>query len=204
MSNIDTSWGYTIIDAETLPDIITEQEFNTYTGGKYAGDTRIPSTISSASLVLRNHCGWHLTGSLTCKIEWTVTNRGIVRSGRDMLIQLPTRCLTSITSVKIAGDETTDHTFQTNGLLTIYDVCVSDRRDLIEVEFVSGVTTADAIKEMVAQMVTFSLAKSYGVTAEAAGGVSITYNSAWTNGSFNSIMDINAGLLAPYKLEGVF
>ena len=204
MSNIDTSWGYTILNVETLPDIITEEEFNTYTGGKYAGDTRIPSTISSASLVLRNHCGWHLTGSFSCKIEWTVTNRGIVRSGRDMLVQLPTRCLTGVTSVKIAGDETTDFTFQTNGLLTIYDVSVSDRRDLIEVEFVSGVTSANAIKEMVAQMVTFSLSRSYGVTAEAAGGVSITYNSAWTNGSFNSVMGNNAGLLAPYKLEGVF
>ena len=89
-------------------------------------------------------------------------------------------------------------------MLTVYDVCVSDRRDIVEVEFTSGIFDDSAIKELCSQMVTFGLARSYGVTSEAAGGVSITYNSAWTNGSFNSIMGNNAGLLAPYRLEGVF
>ena len=199
-----TSWGYELTDAESLSDIITAEEFNTYTAGRYTGDVRIPSGISAASLALRNHCGWHLTGSLACKVEWTITNRGIVRSGRDLLIQLPTRFLSGITSVKIADEETTDYTYQTNGLLTVYDVAISDRRNIVEVVFTTGVDDANALKELVAQMVTLNLARSYGVTAEAAGGVSITYNASWTNGSFNSIMDNNAGLLAPYRLEGVF
>lgn len=199
-----TNWGYELTDAQSLADIITVEEFNTFTAGRYSGDVRIPSGIAAASLALRNHCGWHLSGSLACKISWTINNRGIVRNGRDLLIQLPTRSLSGITSVKIGGEETTDYTYQTNGMLTVYDVCVSDRRDIVEVEFTSGIFDDSAIKELCAQMVTFGLARSYGVTSEAAGGVSITYNSAWTNGSFNSIMGNNAGLLAPYRLEGVF
>lgn len=199
-----TSWGYTIEGESTLSDIITTAEFNSFTASRYAGDSRIAPGIAAASLALRNHCGWHLCGSLSCSISWTVKNRGIIRSGSDILVQLPARFVTSVTSVKVAGDTTTDYSFQTNGLLTIYDAAVSGRRDLIEVEYVAGISDSSAIKELVAQMVTFNLAKSYGVTSEAAGGVSITYNSGWTNGSFNQIMDNNAGLLAPYRLEGVF
>ena len=68
----------------------------------------------------------------------------------------------------------------------------------------AGTTTASALKDLVVQMVTLSIVKSPGVTSEAAGGVSVTYNSAWTNGSFDAILANNAGMLAPYRLEGVF
>ena len=199
-----TTWGYELTDVDVLPDIISTEEFNTYTANRYAGDTRISPGIKAASLALRNRCGWHLSGSLSCKISWTITNRSIIRYGNDLLIQLPTRFVTGITSVSVAGVAYTDFSFQTNGILTVYDVAISDRRDLVEVVYTAGFTDTSAIKELVAQMVTMTLAKSYGVTSEAAGGVSITYNSAWTNGSFNQLMDNNAGLLMPYRLEGVF
>lgn len=199
-----TSWGYSLSDGASLSDIITTAEFNTFTANRYSGDTRIAPGIAAASLALRNHCGWHLSGSISCEISWTITNRGIVRRGSDLIIQLPTRFLTGITSIKIAGTSTTDYTYQTNGLLTVYDVSVADRRTLIEVVYTAGLSDASAIKELVAQMVTYTVAKSYGVTSEAAGGVSITYNSSWTNGSFDAIFSNNAGVLAPYRLEGVF
>lgn len=199
-----TTWGYELPDAESLPDIISVEEFNTATANRYAGDTRISPGIKAASLALRNRCGWHLTGSLSCKITWTVMNRGIIKHGSDLMIQLPAKFVSGITSVAVAGTNITDFSFQTNGLLTVYDAPVCGRRDVIEVVYTAGIPDASEIKEMVAQMVTMNVAKSYGVTSEAAGGVSITYNSAWTNGSFNQIMDNNAGLLMPYKLEGVF
>ena len=47
-------------------------------------------------------------------------------------------------------------------------------------------------------------AKDIKLGLDLAGGVSITYNSAWTNGSFSSVLDNNVALLAPYRLEGVF
>lgn len=199
-----TSWGYELPDIEVLPDIISTEEFNTMTANRYSGDVRISSGIAAASLALRNYCGWHLTGPLTCKISWTATNLGIIRHGRDITIQLPTRFLSAVDSVKVAGEEFTDFTFQTNGLLTLYDVHIRNRRDIVEVEYTAGISDASAVKDLIAQMVTLPLAKSYGVTSEAAGGVSITYNSAWTNGSFSQILENNAGLLAPYRLEGVF
>ena len=199
-----TNWGYTLTDTESLADIITAEEFNTMTAGRYSGDVRIPSGIASASLALRNFCGWHLSGSLACKISWTATNRGVIRHGRDITIQLPARFITAINSVEVAGEEFTDFSFQVNGLLTLYDVPRLDRRDTVEVEYTAGISDTSAIKDLVGQMVTLTLAKSYGVTSEAAGGVSITYNSAWTNGSFSQVLENNTGLLAPYRLEGVF
>lgn len=200
-----TSWGYTLTDDEaSLSDIITETEFNAFTASRYSGDTRIAPGIAAASLALRNYCGWHLSGSYACSISWTIKNRGIIRSGSDLIIQLPARFVTAVSSVSVAGETTTDYSFQTNGLLTIYDAYVSDRRDLIEVEYTAGVSDASAIKDLVAQMVTQSIAKSYGVTSEAAGGVSITYNTSWTNGSYDKIIANSAAMLAPYKLEGVF
>lgn len=199
-----TSWGYSLSGETALADIITETEFNTMTAGRYTGDSRISPGITIASLALRNFCGWHLTGSYDCELKWTVTNRGIVRRGSDMIIQLPARFVSAIIEVKIAGEVTTDYTFQTNGLLTVYDVNTSNRRDLVEIKYTAGTTTASALKDLVVQMVTLSIVKSPGVTSEAAGGVSVTYNSAWTNGSFDAILANNAGMLAPYRLEGVF
>lgn len=199
-----TNWGYTLVNAEALPIAITVTEFNTYTGNKYVGDTRIEPSIKAASLALQNYCGWHLFGAEACKISWTIKNRGIIITGRDLLIQLPARMITGITSVTINGEATTDFTYQPNGLLTVYDVSISSRRDLIEVVYTAGVTSSDALKELVADMVTLKLAKSYGVTSEAAGGVSITYNSSWTNGSYDRVLENNAALLHPYRLEGVF
>ena len=199
-----TNWGYTLVNAEALPLAITVTEFNTYTGNKYVGDTRIEPSIKAASLALQNYCGWHLFGAQSCKISWTIKNRGIIITGRDLLIQLPSRMVTGITSVTIAGEATTDYSLQPNGLLTVYDVSISSRRDEIEVVYTAGVTSSDALKELVADMVTLKLAKSYGVTSEAAGGVSITYNSSWTNGSYDRVLENNAALLHPYRLEGVF
>lgn len=199
-----TSWGYTLENASALPIAITEAEFNTYTGGKYTGDTRIMPSVKAASLALQNYCGWHLFGAEPCKISWNIKNRGIIATGRDLLIQLPARMITGITSVTIAGEATTDYLFQPSGLLTVYDVSISDRRDVIEVEYTAGVTDSDALKELVADMATLKLAKSYGVTSEAAGGVSITYNSSWTNGSYDRVLENNAAMLHPYRLEGVF
>ena len=91
-----------------------------------------------------------------------------------------------------------------SGNLTIYDAAVSDRRSIVEVVYTAGVVSKVGIQELVAQMASLELSKSYGITSEAAGGVSITYNSSWTNGSFDRVIENNAGMLIGYRLEGVF
>ena len=48
-----TPWGY-IADTETLPDFITLEEFNAFTGRKFSGDCRVAANIPSASAAIRN------------------------------------------------------------------------------------------------------------------------------------------------------
>jgi len=199
-----TSWGYTLVDVDALPVIITESDFNTITGGRFTGDSRITSAISAASLALQNYCGWHLSGPLKCKIQWNIKNRGIIRTGPDLIVQLPARLVSSIESVKIDDEATTDYMISPSGNLTIYDAVISDRRSIVEVVYTAGVVSKVGIQELVAQMVSLELSKSYGITSEAAGGVSVTYNSSWTNGSFDRVIENNAGMLIGYRLEGVF
>ena len=44
-----------------------------------------------------------------------------------------------------------------------------------------------------------------GVTSEASGGVSVTYNATWINNSrATALPDDNKEVLAPYRLQGVF
>ena len=199
-----TSWGYTLTDVDALPVLVTEQDFNTMTGGRFTGDTRISSALSAASLAVQNYCGWHLSGPLKCKIQWNIKNRGIICNGSDLIVQLPARLVSAIESVKIDDKATTDFMLNPSGHLTIYDAAVNGRRTVIEVVYTAGVVSSAGIQELVAQMVSLELSKSYGITSEAAGGVSITYNSAWTNGSFDRVIENNAGMLAGYRLEGVF
>ena len=199
-----TSWGYSLPDATTLADIITETEFNTMTAGRYANDPRISTGIAAASQALRNYCGWHLATSMNCKVKWNVRNRGIIRSGADLLVQLPARFVSSVTSINIDNEPFTNFFADTNGMLTIFNVGPLSKQSVIEIAYIAGVMDTSGIKQLVADMVTLGLAKSYGVTSEAAGGVSITYNSNWTNGSFDRIFENNAALLNPYRLEGVF
>lgn len=203
-----TPWGYLFTDEQmtSLPDLITETEFNTATAGRYTGDTRIAPGIAAASLAVRNFCGWHLSGAYNCGIEWNAENRGITRKGSDLLVQLPARLVSEVSDVFINEEPIDDYWLETNGLLRIYDTRFSNRRDLLQVEFNAGIPdqAAGAIKDLVVQMVTLNLAKSYGIASEAAGGVSVTYNGSWTNGSFDGIIANNAGVLAPYRLEGVF
>lgn len=199
-----TSWGYTLTDVDALPVLITETDFNIMTGGRFTGDTRISSALSAASLAVQNYCGWHLSGPLKCKIQWNIKNRGIICNGSDLIVQLPARLVSAIESVKIDDKATTDFMLNPSGHLTIYDAAVNGRRTVVEVVYTAGVVSSAGIKELVAQMVSLELSKSYGITSEAAGGVSITYNSAWTNGSFDRVIENNARMLAGYRLEGVF
>ena len=61
------------------------------------------------------------------------------------------------------------------------------------------------IKELIAHRVTHAMASTSGVQSETAGGVSVTYNAAWTNNSrATALADDNKEVLAPYKVRGVF
>ena len=211
MSGILTNWGYTLTELEALPDFLTVLEFDAYTAGKYRGDVRAESMIGSASAAIRDYIGWHLYPSAACRMSERLhfADGRIKRVGRDLLVQLPARYVTAVESALIDGTEHTDLSFEPTGLLYLYDVgfCGLSRKTQITVSYTAGLPESelDAVKELVAHRVTHALAVPAGITSEAAGGVSVTYNAAWANSArATALPDDNKQVLAPYRLQGVF
>lgn len=204
-----TGWGYTITDADELAPIIQEAEFDEMTAGKYAGDQRTAPMTNAASTAIRNFCGWHLYPAQKCTFAgWVGVTRNITRTGREILMQLPAKYVSAVQGVTINGIavDPPDCLLETNGLLHIIYRAASNY-EKIEVNYTAGLPDAlmGAIKELAANRITNALANSYGVTSEAAGGVSITYNATWAaSAKATALADDNKEALAPYKLIGVF
>ena len=215
-----SSWGYSY-DAEALPALINATDFSNYTNGKFGTtDTRIASNIKSASEAIRNYCGWHISPSLTCGMLYNVANLRDAYIGGDLLIQLPATFVTSIVKIVLdavldpdsgdyIGDTITDparyELDKSNGLLRVYDVGIRDRRSKIFVKYVAGFGDAEAIKEITALRVVHALTNPYGVTSEAAGGVSVAYSSAWIGrANSTSLPSEERETLDAYRVKGVF
>lgn len=203
-----TPWGYTLTDMDVLPDVLSVNDFNAYTAGKFSGDARILSEISAASQAVRNFCGWHVYPSEGCKLQTTFYDRRVTQTGSDILIQLPARFVSAVSSVKIGSTSVSTFILETNGLLRIYGVgCGYAKYTPIEIVYMAGLpeSMAGALTEVVANRVTHALAQSYGVQSESAGGVSVTYSANWMNSASGSALpDNNKEVLTPYRLQGVF
>jgi hypothetical protein len=212
-----TTWGYTV-DAETLPDFITVQDFNAFTANKFVGDTRIAANIPSATAAIRNYCNWHIYPSLPCGVLYRVQDIRDYFVGSDLLIQLPATFITGIEKIVLNavyngstgdydGDVLADYELENNGMLRIYDVGRPDRKAKIFIKYQAGLSDAQmsAIKELTAHRVSHAVSSSYGVMSEAAGGVSVTYNSSWAgNTRSTALPDDNREVLEPYRVKGVF
>lgn len=210
-------WGY-IIDSENLPAFISVDDFHLYTNGKFAGDTRIVSTLPSASEAIRNFCGWHIAPSLTCGMVYNVLDLRDAFVGRDLLIQLPATYVTGIQKIVLnavlnpstglyEGDETDDYEIgMGDGLLRIYDVGNLNRKSRIFIKYTAGFTdTPSAIKELTADRVSHAVTNPYGVNSEAAGGVSVSYSGAWAGSANSSSLPSDSReILEAYRLKGVF
>ncbi len=215
-----TPWGY-IIDAETLPDFLTASEYNSFTGNKFAGDSRITATIPSATQSIRNYCGWHIAPNLTCGMLYRVADLRDAFTGPDLLIQLPATFVSGVEKIVLDakwnedandwdGEIITDQDcfdIQTSGLLRVYDVGPRDRKSKIFIRYTAGfgLTAIPSIKEISADMITHAVANPYGVNSEAAGGVSISYSSTWASQSGATALANNSrAVLDAYKVKGVF
>lgn len=213
---INTTWGYKLTTAETLSDFLTVTEFNTFTANKYTGDVRIEPNIHSATRSIQNYCGWHIYPNLECEMVYRVLDLRDCFVGSDLLIQLPATFVTEIKSILLncsfennewTGESTTDFDLSESGLLRIYSVGNIDRRSKIRIVYMSGLdaTQIDVLKELTAHRVTHAVSSSYGITSEAAGGVSVTYNASWAgNTRSTALPDDNKEVLNPYRVKGVF
>lgn len=204
-----TTWGYSLTDDAALPDLLTAEEFGTFSGGEYADQSeRIAAEISAASAAVRNYVGWHLAPSLGCRMQVTMQDRRITRVGNDLLIQLPAKLVSEVTSVTLEGQEL-PHSVDPGGILRCYDVEFRGykRYSVLTVDYTAGLSDAMTapIRELVAHRVKHALAVPSGITSEASGGVSVTYNAGWINSAQSTTMqDANKEALAPFKLQGVF
>lgn len=206
-----TTWGYTITDADEMPDMITAEDFATMTAGKFAGDTRIPSILSAACMGLRNYCGWHVYPAEACQCAERILsgNGRIKRADGDILFQLPAACVLSVSSVAIDGAEFTDFHCSANGLLRLFDIyrLPISRKTEISVTYTAGITDGlmASIREIIAARAARALSGTNGVASESAGGVSVSYNSSYTDGGgAGALRSTDVETLEPYKLREVF
>ena len=208
--SLATIWGYNLTeDAATFADLLTEPEFDELTAGKYTGDRRTAAEIKAASDAIRNYCGWHVYPEAACSLtERLLHGDGRTkRVDRDLMVQLPAKFVTAVSSVLIDGIAYTDIDFERSGILRVFDVPALSRKSLVVVDYEAGIPDAlmASVKELVAHRVTHALASPNGVTSEAAGGVSVTYNAAWVNSARASALpDDDKEVLAPYRIQGVF
>lgn len=202
-----TNWGYTLPDINTLPDMMTAQEYASMTG-RADDTTRVTAEIAAACTAIRNFVGWHLSPSEACKLETIASDRRVTFTGHDIMIQLPARYVTAVSRVSIDGQEYTSHYIDTNGILRVFDVHAYIKRYApIVVEYTAGLPAdqMSAVSELIAHRVTHAMAVPAGITSEASGGVSVTYNANWVNNSrATALVGDNRDLLVPYKVQGVF
>lgn len=213
-----TPWNYAV-DAETIPNFITEKDFNLYTNCKFSDDTRIIANIPSACASIRDYCGWHVSPNLACGVIYRVNDLRDYLIGNDLVIQLPAKHVTSIEKVVLdavlndvsheyEGELTTDYDIDMgSGLLRVYDVGKRDRRSKIFVKFNAGYPDADisTIKELAADLVSHSVVNPYGVNSETAGGVSVSYSSSWAGRANSTTLVSDArDMLETYKVRRVF
>lgn len=203
-----TTWGYTLTDVNAIPDILTADEYNEFTADKYAGDSRSIVNIDAAQAAIRNYCGWHVCPSLSCKLSTTFYDRRVTRVKDTILVQLPAAFVTDVSAVTIDGESYSTFVFETSGILRVYGAPYHVHPyTTIEVEYTAGVdeSLAGALKELIAHRVTHALTSTTGVQSESAGGVSVTYNAAWTNNTrATALPDDNKEVLAPYRVKGVY
>lgn len=201
-----TNWGYTLTEVNTMSDMITGAEYATYSGRNDNAE-RVGVEISAACASIRNFVGWHLYPSEECRAEMLASDRRVIFSDNDILIQLPARYVSAVSSLVIDSMAHADFYLDTNGTLRVFDVPLVSRRSVIAVEYTAGLPEdlMHPIKELIAHRVTHAMAVPAGVTSESSGGVSVTYNANWINNSrATSLAGDNKELLIPYKVQGVF
>lgn len=201
-----TTWGYTLTEIDALPELMTWPEYELFTGRK-DNQARVEKEISAACAAIRNYVGWHLGPPEACKMEAAFLDRRVVRAGCDVLIQLPARYVTEIESVKVDGTERDRYVLDPAGLLRVIDVAHVKRYAPVVVAYTAGLpeNILTPIKELIAHRVTHAIAVPAGITSEASGGVSVTYNANWINNSrATALVGDNKELLIPYKVQGVF
>lgn len=190
-----TFWGY---EVDTLPDLLTQEEFNAITGDAFADNESVPYALAAVSEAIRNYCGWHVSPNLTCTMKTTASGR---------FVYVPTLLLTDVETITDGDTELTDGDFEYSHLGIIRRCCFKQFNqgfDAIKVVFKSGIDDDANLKNICAQIVANAIAAPAGVAREQAGDVEIRYNQLDDGLSGGiSLMPRDMMLLGHYKLSAV-
>lgn len=163
-----TPYGY---EVETLPPLVSVDEFNDLTGGAYAGDPRLETALASVSGLIRLACRWHVAPNLECTFTTSASGR---------LLRVPALALTEVLSVYEDGNELAqgEYEYRREGL--IRRACFrnwSQKWNGVVISYKAGYDEVPAeLVDLVTNRVTGELGLPYGVKSESAGGVSISYS----------------------------
>lgn len=187
-----TAWGY---EVDSVPPLLTLEQFNSMTGSVYAGNNRTESALLAASQAVRNYCGWHICPSLECKAYPT---------GGGKLLRLPAGYVSEIKSVYEDGKELRESQYEwrRDGLMRRTQFTIwSCRWDAIEVDYTAGydIAAVPDLAEAVRAITEGVLAVSAGVTSESADGVSISYSSS-ASSIAAALTSSQKAALAAYKV----
>ena len=187
-----TAWGY---EVETMPPLLSVENFNSMTGGAYTGNNRVEAALLAASQAVRNYCGWHICPSVDC-VAYPV--------GGSKVTKLPAGYVSEIKSVTEDGIELSDgqYEWRRDGLLRRSQFKNwSCRWDAIEVKYTAGfsINAAPDLAEAVRAIAEAVIAVSAGVTTESADGVSISY-SANASSVAAALTSSQKSALAAYKV----
>ena len=203
-----TTWGYTLTELDALPELMTLGDYEIFTGRSSSGETeRVLAEISSACAAIRNYVGWHLGPNTACQMVTFMADRRVTYAGPDLIIQLPARYVTEVTSILIDGAAPENYLLDTNGLLRVFDFGWAPRYAPVVVNYKAGLpeNLMAPVLEVVGNRVVHAIAVPPGITSEASGGVSVTYNAGWINNtSAAGLAGANREILTPYKIQGVF
>lgn len=167
-----TPWGYDV--SAQLAPIISVEDFNTITGGKFAGNPRVESALQAASHAIRSECGWHITPSLACVAKPV---------GGGIVLRLPAACVSGVTSVTENGTllDAGMYEWREDGVMRhVPPKPWSDRWNGVEVSYTAGYD-ADMVPDLVeavCSIATGVLTVAPGIISESADGVSISYTSS--------------------------
>lgn len=70
-----TNWGYSITEADTIPNMMDYDEYATFTGREDNPD-RVEAELFAACASIRNYVGWHLYPSESCRLEMLAVTAG--------------------------------------------------------------------------------------------------------------------------------
>ena len=189
---IETVWGYDI-DADAIPPIVDSFDFDMRTGGRWANDERVESSIEAVNSAVRDWCGWHVGPS--CKCRMTL-------DGEPGDIWLPVMNLTAVTSVEVDGSEVAVAGFNRRGRVRLASPVTGGLGNVV-VEFTAGLPVASmgSLADTLAKAVVAQISlRTYGVSQETSGDVSVSYGSTALSSQGMVLPPAMRSALAPYRV----